>query len=143
MKEERARAPLPLGPSALREEKPLRRSCDGDLNASPAQISALHGPVRSAQRAAPRSFTRRFVLESSGVRAERRGRWRNGMKIWPTTGWRAVHLATAGPYPPHQYTQSTHSSSVAAAAGDTIKRDKDAIYGYDEFTDPLKKNRQD
>lgn len=41
----------------------------------------------------------------------------------------AVHLAAAataaGPYAPHQYSQSTHSSS---AAGD-VRRDKDAIYG--------------
>lgn len=57
----------------------------------------------------------------------------------------AVHLAAAaaaaGPYPPHQYSQSTHTSSgMAATAGDAVKRDKDAIYGYDEFTDTVKNN---
>ncbi|KAI3352605.1 hypothetical protein L3Q82_005549 [Scortum barcoo] len=47
----------------------------------------------------------------------------------------AVHLAAAaaaaGPYPSHQYPQSTHTSSsmAAATAGDAVKRDKDAIYG--------------
>lgn len=45
----------------------------------------------------------------------------------------AVHLATAAAatYPPHQYAQSTHSSggNMAATARDTVKRDKDAIYG--------------
>lgn len=47
----------------------------------------------------------------------------------------AVHLAAAAPYPPHQFSQSSHSSdNMAATAGDA-KRDKDAIYGYDEFTD--------
>lgn len=35
----------------------------------------------------------------------------------------AVHL-TAGPYAPHQFSQSAHSGS-----GDAVKRDKDAIYG--------------
>ncbi|XP_051239064.1 homeobox protein Meis1a isoform X2 [Dicentrarchus labrax] len=49
----------------------------------------------------------------------------------------AVHLAAAaaaGPYPPHQYAQSTHSSgSMAATAGDAVKRDKDAIYGHPLF----------
>lgn len=48
----------------------------------------------------------------------------------------AVHLAAAaaaatGPYPPHQYSQSNHSS-MPPTAGDAVKRDKDAIYGYDE-----------
>uniref|UniRef100_A0A8C2ZCY0 Uncharacterized protein n=1 Tax=Cyclopterus lumpus TaxID=8103 RepID=A0A8C2ZCY0_CYCLU len=48
----------------------------------------------------------------------------------------AVHLAAAaaaaaGPYPPHQYGQSTHASGgVGATAVDAVKRDKDAIYGY-------------
>lgn len=60
----------------------------------------------------------------------------------------AVHMAAAaaaaagaggggggGAYPLHQYAQSTHtSSSMGATAGDAVKRDKDAIYGYDEFT---------
>uniref|UniRef100_A0A3Q3CGM3 Uncharacterized LOC102301780 n=1 Tax=Haplochromis burtoni TaxID=8153 RepID=A0A3Q3CGM3_HAPBU len=46
----------------------------------------------------------------------------------------AVHLAAAT-YPPHQYAQSTHSSggNMAATAGDTVKRDKDAIYGHPLF----------
>ncbi|GLD72229.1 glutamate receptor 1-like protein, partial [Lates japonicus] len=99
--------------------------------------------------------------ESAGVRAERRGRWRNGMRTWPTTAWtgwggvygdhhhhhhhaaaarslQAVHLdtaaAAAAPYPPHQFSQSSHSSSdnMAATAGDG-KRDKDAIYGHPLF----------
>lgn len=56
----------------------------------------------------------------------------------------AVHLAAtaaaAGPYPPHQYPQSTHSSSsMAPSSGEAVKRDKDAIYGYDEFTDTAEK----
>lgn len=43
-----------------------------------------------------------------------------------------VHLA-AGTYAPHQYSQSNHSSSPAGPVGD-----KDVIYGYDEFRDPVK-----
>lgn len=35
----------------------------------------------------------------------------------------AVHLS-AGPYPPHQFSQSAYSGG-----GDAVKRDKDAIYG--------------
>lgn len=34
----------------------------------------------------------------------------------------AVHLS-AGPYPPHQFSQSAYGG------GDAVKRDKDAIYG--------------
>uniref|UniRef100_A0A4W6E3W6 Meis homeobox 1 b n=1 Tax=Lates calcarifer TaxID=8187 RepID=A0A4W6E3W6_LATCA len=45
----------------------------------------------------------------------------------------AVHLAAAAPYPPHQFSQSSHSSdNMAATAGDA-KRDKDAIYGHPLF----------
>ncbi|XP_034044696.1 LOW QUALITY PROTEIN: homeobox protein Meis1a [Thalassophryne amazonica] len=47
-----------------------------------------------------------------------------------------AHLATPpGPYPPHQYaqsTQSTHTGSIGVA-GDTVRRDKDAIYGHPLF----------
>lgn len=58
----------------------------------------------------------------------------------------AVHLAAAaaaGQYPPHQYAQSTHTNnSMAATAGDAVKRDKDAIYGYDDFIDTVEKEKK-
>ncbi|XP_075905082.1 homeobox protein Meis1a [Nelusetta ayraudi] len=40
----------------------------------------------------------------------------------------AVHLS-AGPYPPHQFSQSAYGGG----GGDSVKRDKDAIYGHPLF----------
>uniref|UniRef100_A0A3Q3QD99 Homeobox domain-containing protein n=1 Tax=Monopterus albus TaxID=43700 RepID=A0A3Q3QD99_MONAL len=68
------------------------------------------------------------------------------MKTWPTMAWRGwtgcmqTHTTTytirraqpPGPSPQHQYSQYSHSS-LAPSAGDTVKRDKDAIYGHPLF----------
>ncbi|KAI9529284.1 hypothetical protein NQZ68_013591, partial [Dissostichus eleginoides] len=48
---------------------------------------------------------------------------------------RSLHMAAAaaaaGPFPPHQFSQSTHTSGMGP--GDAVKRDKDAIYGHPLF----------
>lgn len=47
-----------------------------------------------------------------------------------------IHLP-AGTYALHQYSKSNQTSSVAGTSGD-----QDVLYGYDEFTDPIKKTQQ-
>ncbi|XP_029920483.1 homeobox protein Meis1a [Myripristis murdjan] len=46
---------------------------------------------------------------------------------------RSVHLNPGGPYQPHQFAQSAHSSLGSPAVSDAVKRDKDAIYGHPLF----------
>ncbi|KAJ4919521.1 hypothetical protein JOQ06_025959 [Pogonophryne albipinna] len=45
----------------------------------------------------------------------------------------AAAAAAAGPFPPHQFSQSTHTSGSSMGPGDAVKRDKDAIYGHPLF----------
>ncbi|GLD71184.1 homeobox protein Meis1a [Lates japonicus] len=150
---------LPSHPDGLHagRRKPLLRSCDGDLNAPPRRTQRRTAPSQSAAGGSA-SLNPPGVSWSPGGETGPMAQRYEDLAHYGLDGMggvygdhhhhhhhaaaarslQAVHLAAAAaaaaPYPPHQFSQSSHSSSdnMAATAGDG-KRDKDAIYGHPLF----------